>query len=54
MSTRQEILAKVQREISQLKTSALRIQGEAYGFVQKLEALERQAVELAAEGEVRS
>ncbi len=51
--SRAETLEKVKREISALKTAALRLQGEAFGFVQKLEALERQAVELAAEGEVR-
>lgn len=51
--SRAERLEKVKREIAALRTAALRIQGEAYGFVQKLEALEREAVELAAEGEVR-
>ena len=51
--SRAERLAKAQREIAALKSAALRIQGEAYSFVQKLEELERQAVELAAEGEVR-
>lgn len=50
--SRAERLAKVQREIAALRSSALRLQSEAFGFVQKLEALERQAVELAAEGPV--
>ncbi len=51
--TRAERLAKVQREIAALRSSALRIQGEAFGFLQKLEELEREAVQLAAEGPVQ-
>jgi len=51
--SRAERLAKVQREIATLRSAAIRVQSEAYGFVQKLEELERQAVELAAEGPVQ-
>jgi len=51
--SRSERLEKVKRELAALRTAAVRIQGEAFGFVQKLEELERAAVELAAEGSVQ-
>lgn len=51
--SRTERLAKAKREIDSLRSAVHRIYGEAYGFLQKLDELERQAVELAADGEVR-
>jgi hypothetical protein len=51
--TRAEILAKVKRDLSELRSRLGRIDGETFLARRQIEDLERQAVELAAEGQPR-
>ena len=47
---RAERLAKIKRDLSEIRSRVLRIQGEAYGLEQQLRDVDLAVSELAAEG----
>lgn len=47
--SRAERLARIKREIAALRSGVLRLEGEAYGVKQKLDAIEAEFAELSKE-----